>query len=96
MRGLRKGERHSWMGQPGHWTCKRCRVRVTGSDGLDDGLCIASLSSQLDYGGEAARPTRLDTPENLDRLPRQGRPGESFTERVNVDRESQSQEVSDD
>ncbi len=58
MRGLTREERHQWMGQPGHWTCKRCRVVVQGSGALDDGLCVASMSGQLDYGGsveEAAR-----------------------------------------
>ena len=47
-------------------------------------------------GGVAARPTRLDTPENLDKSPRQRGLGESFTEREKVDRESQSKEVRDD
>ena len=97
MRGLTREERHQWVGQPGHWVCKRCRAVVQGSDALDDGLCVASLSGQLDYapalrasdlshsatlralqGVEDARPTRLDTPERVDKVPRQGRVGDLF------------------
>ncbi len=125
MRGTR-GERHQWQGQPGHWICKRCRVVVTGSGALDDGLCVASLTGQLDYSGSggfvcggcgsgrqweylappythgrcqcghegptvpapadyaakararSASPTRLDTPERVDKVPRQGRVGDLF------------------
>ncbi len=53
---------------------------VTGSDALDDGLCVASMSGQLDYASAtgrrvvaeaflaaeaAAASTRLDTPERV-------------------------------
>lgn len=82
MKGLTKEERHQWHGQPGNWTCKRCYARITGAlhqrRNLDDGICSASLSGRLDFaanggtGGEAARPTRLDTPETVDKGPRQG------------------------
>lgn len=93
MRGLTKNERHQWHGQPGSWTCKRCQERRT--DGrLGDGICPASMSGRLDFAATGRGPaeTRLDTPEMVDKVPRQRGLGEAFPEREIVDEESQDQE----
>lgn len=83
MRGLTKEERHQWHGQPGNWRCKRCQLVVVDAQ-FDDRMCPSSINGRIDFAriygtrgpspepAEPARPTRLDTPETVDKEPRQG------------------------